>query len=232
MKKYFTVVLLFLLVQVSFSQKTDYTVSQGATALLFYFKGLDNLSLDNYAGGIGGKYFLQENLALRVGLQFNGNSQTIPANPDTSQFGVDGEKSSMDFGLLVAAEWHLKSQRVSPFVGGGLNFFFSSSEQKEKVLWDKSDTGIITRMTTKTSGGFNYGVMGIAGVEFYITRSVSLTGEYQLSFNNHPSDEVETTIDAIQGTSPDLPYKDKKKGPSTSSYGINSAGYLTLAVYF
>ncbi len=232
MKKFFLLCLILLIVQTAFTQEKKYVTSKGATALLFTFNGLNNLNLLNYRNGIGIKYFLQPNLALRIGIQFRGLSETTPANPDTNQYGVDGEYSSNTFGLSGAMEWHLKNQRISPFVGGGLNFFLTSSEEKELVVWYKSNPGLITRTTTKTSGGISYGVFALAGVEVFITRSVSLTGEYQLSYLHDSSDEIETTIEAIQGSDPQLPRTRKVKGIGTNSYGIDASGVLILAIYF
>ena len=50
-------------------------------ALLFEFSGLDNLGANSYNGGIGGKYFIDNRMAIRGSLQFMNINETIPDRP-------------------------------------------------------------------------------------------------------------------------------------------------------
>lgn len=232
--KIFKIICLMLLAfsMNAYSQQGKSTASRGSTALLFSFSGVDNLSLQNYKSGIGGKYYLDDRLAFRIGLQLQGSSKTTPVHTDQNQEALDGESSSFTFGLSGAVEWHLKHQRVSPFVGGGLSLLNTSSEEKEGVVWTTGETGLVTRTRTKTNGGLTYRVLGLAGLEVFLTNSISFIAEYEIGFTHDSSDEVEKKIEVIQGSLTNPSEFPKIKGPSSNSYGINSAGFLTVAVYF
>jgi len=201
-------------------------VALNSKAVLFDFSGLSVLGAGAFEGGFGGKYFLTDVLALRGSLQFLTASQSNPANPPAGVTGTDGSSSATQFGLSAAAEYHLLKTRVSPYVGGGLSFSSTSTENKTAV------TGTTPQTTVKNSGagqsvggttyfaGFNFGVGGLAGIEFFITKEVSLAAEYQLGYSLLSRYDQETVGGATI-----------KEG-SLNSFGISATGLLTLAFYF
>jgi hypothetical protein len=64
------------------------------------------------------------------------------------------------------------------------------------------------------------------GFEYFIVDAISLSAEYRLGYSMlSPSDEV------ISSTFPGSTSL-TTKGTSSNSFGLNSAGFLTLAVYF
>jgi hypothetical protein len=202
------------------------TIGTGSKALLFSFSGLSFLNANAFNGGIGGKYFLMENLALRGGLQFMSVSKSIPANPPVGVTGTDGSQSAFQLGINAAAEYHLSKARVSPYVGGGLLFSTTSTNNKTPV------TGAAASVETKNArngenidgttylGGLSFGVSGLGGVEFFITNEISLAAEYQLGYTllSRYSEKVVNGLETKVG--------------SKNTIGITSTGALTLAVYF
>ena len=78
-------------------------------ALLFEFSGFDNLSANSFNGGIGGKYFIKSNMAIRGGLQFVNINEDIPFQ---GTGGIDGEAQAV--------------QSISPLAAGeSRGFYFS-----------------------------------------------------------------------------------------------------------
>ncbi|MGB7568212.1 MAG: outer membrane beta-barrel protein [Chitinivibrionales bacterium] len=211
------------------------SVGLNSKAVLFSFDGLSTLRANAFDGGFGAKYFLTDVLALRGSLQFSTASQTItPATPPgPGQVETDGSNSATQLGLSVAAEYHLLKTRVSPYVGGGIGF--SSTSTQLKSAGNATPPAVYTQTIVKDIGtgttiagvpydaGFDFGVGGLAGIEFFITKEVSLSAEYQLGYSlNSPYDQ-QTTTGAVTTTT--------KEG-GTSTFGISSAGILTLAIYF
>ena len=201
------------------------SIGLNSKAVLFDFSGLSFLGAGAFNGGFGAKYFLTDVLALRGSLQFLTVSQSVAANPSAGTTGTDGSTSATQFGLSAAAEYHLLKTRVSPYVGGGLSFSTMSTQSKPPV------TGATAQTTTKNKiagevingvtydAGLNFGIDGLAGVEFFITKEVSLAAEYQLGYS------VLSRYDQdVAGA--------KTKVGSLNSFGISATGLLTLAFYF
>jgi len=201
------------------------SIELNSKAMLFSFSGLSVLGAGAFNGGFGGKYFIMNSLALRGSLQFLTASQSTPANPPAGVTGTDGSISATQFGLTAAMEYHLLKTRVSPYVGGGLSITTTSTENKNPV------TGTTAQTTTKNSAagetvgstvyhaGLGLGINGLAGVEFFITKDISLAAEYQLGYS------LLSRYDQSIGAA-------TTKEGSLNSFGISSTGLLTLAFYF
>jgi hypothetical protein len=203
------------------------SIRANSKAMLFTFSGLSNLGAFSYNGGIGGKYFLTDPIALRASIQFMGGNQVL--RPAT--VGSDGSISGVRFGGSVGGEYHLLMTRVSPYVGATIGADITSTESKPQVEGNLTQVAKITKnnKSGENIGGvayaagsnFNVGLLG--GVEFFIVKELSLSAEYQFGFNmNSRADEQ--IIDGNTTTT-------TKLGMLTS-YGIAAVGILALAVYF
>ncbi len=136
---------------------------QGNKAVLFNFSGLSNLGLNEYNGGIGGKYFISDGLAVRGMLLFAINNSTTNSTPQVSS-------NSLAFGLQGGLEYHLPlASMISPYVGGVVSFQTSALTR---------DPGGIKTGTTA------FGLGAIGGVEYFFNNNLSLSGEYQFGFTS------------------------------------------------
>jgi hypothetical protein len=201
------------------SEDVSSSIGLGAKSVLFSFSGLSFLGAGAFNGGIGGKYFLWESMALRGSLQFLTANQSLPATAT----GTDGSRSATQFGLSAAVEYHLLKTRVSPYVGGGLLFSttsttFKSNTTTPQATTNNSSTGE-TIGTTTYLGGTGFGINGLGGIEFFITKELSLSAEYQLGYS------LLSRADQVSGTT-------TIKNGSLSTFGITATGLLTLACYF
>jgi hypothetical protein len=187
----------------------------GSKAILFSFSGLSFLGAGAFNGGIGGKYFLWESMAIRGSLQF------LTASKSTPGATTDGSTSATQFGLGGAVEYHFLKTRVSPYVGGGISFSTTATTDKSntspQVTVKNRTAGEIIGSTTYLAGT-GFGINGLGGIEFFITKELSLAAEYQLGYSLlSRADEVGTTT---------------TKNGSLSTFGITATGLLTLACYF
>ena len=217
-----TVIILGFFSGAAMAQQHKPFFKEGSKAILFEFQGFDNLGANSFNGGIGGKYFIQPKLAVRGGLQFVSISEDIPFQGTN---GIDGEQSATQFGIFGAVEYHLDTTRVNPYLGGGIGVSFTSTESKS------AEADPVNQVIIKNDrngefgyfGGTEFTVFALAGVEIFIIKNLSLAAEYrlgiqQLSRKDEERTEGNTTVTTKQG--------------SRTTFGVASAGVLTLAIYF
>ena len=207
---------------VSFISAQEVTPSIGAhsKALLFTFNGLSVLRAADYNGGIGAKYYLTNAMALRGGIGFGYMTQSIPVPGGAT--GTDGTISGIMYGLNAGMEFHLLPGRVSPFVGGAFSLSSNSTENSLPIVPPGLEN------TDKNggragAGGLTLGAGGILGVEFFLTKEISLSTEYMLGYTLTSTSDYEQIRGAVTT---------KFKTGNISAVDISNSGALTLAVHF
>lgn len=211
------VVSLTLLAPAAWSEDVTPEIASGSKALLFTFQGLQNIGALAYNGGIGGKYYLMDMLALRASLLMGISNTVILANPPAGSTGKDGSNTSWSFGFTAGGEYHFLKTRVSPYAGATIGLTSTATESKTAAIAPAVQT------TTKNSppAGLNFNVNALGGVEFFIIKELSLSAEYQLGY---------TLVAHYDQENPDG--TKVKTGPS-SYFGFGASGInLTLAFYF
>jgi opacity protein-like surface antigen len=186
--------------------------------ILFTFNGLSDLGLGGYSAqsgsaGIGAKMFNKAgNMAIRPMLVFStGSQKDVPADED-----FVGEKtSSTAYGILVDGIKHLNKAAISPFIGVGAGFG-KSSDKTESAHADADDPNVTENSTTA------FTVRGLLGVEVFIKKNISLSGEYRLSYGTSTTTASYTPAGADDTTESKVKH---------SNLGISAAGVLTLAIY-
>ena len=203
----------------SASASSASSIEAGSKAILFTFSGLYTLGANSYNGGIGGKYFLNNALAIRASLQFTSNSTATPAvAPNT----LDGSTNSTRYGFTVGGEYHLLTSRVSPYVGAVIGLSSLTNDTKTSAV--SAATQLETKNTIGTDAGLTLGIGALGGVEFFITKELSLGAEYQLGWSYTGGYDQEYT----DGTAPTV----NTKTGSSQMFGITNSGALTLSIYF
>lgn len=195
--------------------------SAGTAGLLFTFSGLSNLGAGNFEGGFGGKYFFTKSLAVRGILNFTSASQTVPSNVDDVD---DTEASATEFGIGAALEYHFGYKRVSPYLGGGVGFSTTSTEQTGEGYTLTNDLGGQNVNGTNFNAGTALEVYGLVGVEFFLFDELSLAAEYRLGFGSFSEADEEQKVEGFETVT--------TEGGSGSQIALQSQGFLTLAIYF
>jgi opacity protein-like surface antigen len=217
------------------AQEFATSVEQGKWAGLFSFSGLSYLGAGSYNGGIGAKFYLSNNMAIRGGLQFaHASLDVLPTpTPTPPNSGLDGYRHGTKFGVSAAVEYHLLPTRVSPYIGGGAGFSSASTEDKTAVIGNppneqnqqvtKNLNGGETIKGITFDPGLSLNVGALAGVEFFITKEVSLSAEYLIGYSMLSPSDQEVTLGPTTTTTP---------AASSSSINVSATGVLTLAIYF
>lgn len=136
----------------------------GTKALVFQFSGLSDLGLSGYQGGIGARYYFQDGMALRPGIDIGiSSSKDKTEDPELKNTGTT-------LGLSLAVEKHLAGAKsISPYIGAGAGFHYGK-DKEEQGSAEATD-----KLTTVN-------VAALAGFEWGFTESLSLGGEYSLGF--------------------------------------------------
>lgn len=175
----------------------------GTKAMVFQFSGLSDLGLGRYSGGIGMRYYMSDDMAIRPGVQL-GYSKYKDKNTDP-----EAETSMMNVGANVTLEKHLASAKsISPYIGAqaGVSYSQDKDTQGDNEAKDKM---------------MSFGVGGVLGFEWGFTESLTLGGEYGLglAIGTH---KVEETVGSTTETTTD---------ESGMSLGISTASVF-LSVTF
>lgn len=124
-----------------------------------FFSGAPNENLDpnliQSQYGLGGRYYLNSQLAIRGTLLFGTTSRDVEGH----------EESYTRFGLAGGAQYHFITSGKASLYGGGMLAIYSGSYSE-----DGADDLDIT----------GFGVYGILGAEYYISKNLSLGAEYTL----------------------------------------------------
>ncbi len=213
-----------LLASTAWSDDVTPPIAANAKAALFTFSGLSNIAAGAFNGGLGGKYYILDPLALRASLLFSLADQGTPA---PAAGGTAGDANTWSVGLNVGAEYHLLKTRVSPYVGGALGFVSTSTSEKDAVLtgapqYTVTNAPVIINGTTYPAGGFNFNIAALAGVEFFIIKELSLSAEYRFGYSVTAPYDQKTTEPNVAPV----------KNGAITNFGIYAIGALTLGFYF
>jgi len=184
--KTYVVVLALLMVLVSAicaSASDENLPARGARRLMFGFSGW---GLSNYKGGVGLRYYLRENTALRFGLDVNwskdddtGWDHDVYEEDEPEQSAYTTERSTFSVGLGTVLERHFRSShRVRPYAGLGMFWWYDKSDRDE--TFERTDEDY-TRTSVFESRGYTIEGLLLAGLQWYFAPNMSLGGEYRVS---------------------------------------------------
>jgi hypothetical protein len=168
--------------------------------------------------GVGFQYYVSNEIALVLGLNFGTGSYEITENLSTTITELT-EQSNTSFGLSVDANYHLKAlYGISTYFGINVNF---SSLSGTRDITTNGATPAVPVATYELSGtGFGAGLN--FGFDWYFTEGLSLGGKYTLGFSSLGAPDYTRQIGGVSTT---------VEGPSSSSLGTGSASVM-LNVHF
>lgn len=177
----------------------------GTKGLLFSFNGLN---LSSFDGGIGTKWWLSGSTAM-VGSVLLANRGT---QKDPLQDRPGRESTELRIGAALGVEKHLAHfGRFSPYFGVNLGYKYSYY-LVESAPPTGSDGEVFTNKSE--SNGVSLGLA--FGVECFLTKHVSVGGQYELAAEYHQGQDE---------------YNKRIQDFSEHRLGIGSS-YVSLAVYF
>ncbi|SRR5579883_175516 len=180
---------------------------EGSAAFIFNLAGLGTFgfsgpTLGPVSSGVGAKWFLSDDLALRViaGLSITSGSSSLP---DSSSV----KPSSTTFGIGAGIEKHFRPlYSTSPYVGAQV-FFGNAST-------DNGGSGAAEQKTSQST----FGVQALAGFDWFFTHGLALGGEMTLGFT---SQSGSTT----QGST-------TNNSQSVTTIALATGGNVHFVVYF
>lgn len=155
-------------------KKGDFTTEAGLVGGILN----SEFALNNNAGMLRGRYFIKNDLALRVGLNLS------VANEKENVYGAGNalgftSNTNTTFAINAGIEKHFKgTARLSPYVGGDVIFGLGNVHNKA----DANNNGIYQANYTSTLSrtDVSLGLRGIVGADYYIAPKVYLGGEVGL----------------------------------------------------
>lgn len=143
---------------------------------------------------IRGRYFIDDLIALRVGLAFSLQTINAPANTDLVTYSGGG--SVISWGLLPGIEFHFEgTRRLSPFVGAQIDLLARNSGYTLTTTPTGGTASTVTMIGTAPSAGgtttsdptkdnyFNPGLSALIGCDFYFSKHIYLGTEFGIGFS-------------------------------------------------
>ncbi|MGA2506712.1 MAG: autotransporter outer membrane beta-barrel domain-containing protein [Chitinispirillaceae bacterium] len=220
-----------IVMAVSFAFAEDFvtSVAPGSKAMLFSFSGLSNLGANTFNGGLGGKYFLTDVLALRGSLNYGHSHADVYPDPlpVTGQTEYDGFDNLTTMGISVGAEYHFGKARVSPYAGGQFLLSYTTSDSKDAGTANPPNVFYQTEFQDiSPAAGTTFQISALAGVEFFLTKELSLSAEYQFGFSSLSHSDAKMIQQTPTGTQTTT-----AKIAGSSAFNVSTT-LLTLSVYF
>ena len=146
---------------------------RGQHGIILALRGSWDIGVGSVKGGFGYKRWMSDRLAIKTFLTFGETDTTIGYGDDYQEGLRFREKS---FSLLIGAEDHFWNKgRLSFFFGGGILFEISSS----KINYTLEYPPEIENRSKRNI----FGIQSTLGLEYFFTKRLSLSGQYQMDFS-------------------------------------------------
>jgi hypothetical protein len=222
MKKFsFLLLLLFLtssLANYTSAEVTHQYRYRGQNGIIFAWNGSWHLGVGTFEGGIGYKHWISNQVALKSFLNFGKSDETI-VNEDDG-YPPEYRLRESSFSLLTGAEDHFWNRgRLSFLLGGGI-LFKTSSSKTDYIVNDPAPDEIKEVKSRKNT----WGAQSTMGVEYFFTKNLSLSGQYQIDF----SLEKESLKFIYWG----IPAESQSRKQKTTTWNLDiSTSLLILTIY-
>lgn len=242
-------------------QKGDFAMGVDATSFLKYAGNMFNGKTDNNAPffefsdniftspTIYGKYFLEDNRALRVKLHIGFGSQTDkqtvdqmpqpenndPLNPAT----VTNEETIKRNGLGITAGYEFRRGYgrlqgfFGPEVGIGFNSWSSSYKYGNKLNEDYTNNGASRTLKENNGTTLAFQVGGFAGVEYFVAPKLSIGAEVGLGVKYTNIGDSEVTFEKWDRESKSVKEgKREEEGAHSTNFGAAYSAALNVTFHF
>ena len=210
---------------------------------------INNIGIENNKDSLGqynlfGRYYLENDIALRIGFginylnqkTFNEDSVTIASTGSRAFQVKDSSVSRFDFKVSVGIEKHLgSSKRLDPYVGGELSIISIGATKTNADTDIKDVTGTAKEKTIiRQDGGIGIGLLGVAGFNFFLYKNLSIGAEfgYGLVYTKDGGDySVSNVVTPVSGEQTSS-FSNGKAGTSQTNIGATPTGGIMLSFFF
>jgi hypothetical protein len=219
---YFLILILFftlLLVKSAQAEVSQNYGYRGQDGIILSVKGSWDIGVGTIEGGVGYKHWISDRLAIKSFLTFGKTDTTIVYYDDG--YPPEQRVRERSFSLLAGAEDHLwKKGRLSFFYGGGILFKTSSS----KINYTLDFPHLPPTEMEERSNKNIFGIQGTLGVEYFFTKWLSLSGQYQTDFSFERESRKNILVGESEVTTP------IKQKITTWNVGVGTSA-LMLTIY-
>lgn len=209
---------------------------------------IDNIVIENNKDSLGqfnlfGRHYLKDDLVLRLGFgtaylknnTFNEDSITIASGNRALQ-DVDSTTSRFDFKVSVGIEKHLgTTRRLDPYIGADLTIIRLGAAKTTVDISQTDVTGTAKqRISLQQDGGAGFGLGGVAGFNYFISKNLSLGVEFGYAFVYTKSGgdfSGSSVVTPISGTETATSVFGKASVTDTS-IGATATGGIMLSFFF
>jgi hypothetical protein len=245
----------------------DFALGIDASPFLEYLGNFFNQAGTNKAPtfgnklGVNGKYFLEEDRAIRAKLYLEfskeGNKQTVPndherlVNPTNfDATGIDTQnKSNNEVSLSVGYELRRGKGRVQGFYGADLLLGYGSTKKTYNYAnpitsvnqapssydFEGNTLAHSSKRTLENKNPYNFklGAGAFVGIEYFITPSISMGGEVNFNFCYSISGQSEITSEHFLGDGvQESKYRERDASDSAFKTGLFTEPAGSLFVMF
>lgn len=232
----------------------DYAISINANPLLNYvgnFFGGNGLNVAPTFGfnstnsAILGKYFVEDGMAYRLGVNIGFSSVTERAlvgkvGSSTGEMVEDTKKSSTSGIYLTGGlEWRKGTTRLQGFYGAEVGVGFGGGMKEAYTYGNDFDfttnptqnngvDGALDVRENKTKGGLTFGLRGFIGAEYFIIPKLSLGGEFGWGLGIAGTGEATTTVNQLNTAGTALEDKTNVTASKGSSFRLGTDNMSTI----
>lgn len=190
-----------------------------------------NVNLNNNAGLLRFRYFLKDDLAVRLGFSVTNKSETknVYAPTGTPLAGLQGSLVNKNSGITVnfGVEKHFKgSDRLSTYVGADVLIFSNNASEKREntvngTTFQQGFSGNRKGTNSVGDAASGIGFRLVTGAEYYFVKNVYIGAELGFGFQTLKSKAITgqattfSTLPLPNGTSTTTPIDIKSPGKST-----------------
>ncbi|MBR4882373.1 MAG: hypothetical protein IKU18_00705 [Bacteroidales bacterium] len=225
-------------------QKGSWAITVGADPVINFVGNMFNgtqrntLALD---GTLAGKYFVGDKFAVRAGVAImNDKSNAFTYNPEDKEYKEVVNTASEGyrfFAFTAGAQYYFRpGKRLQPFVSADL-FYGRRNEftLNKSVEYTKEDDVAQYDGLEKTSSPVNtFGGAANVGIEFFLGKRVSLSGELGLNLSTYTSREVKKYESSDPDVTPE--YIEEQnfniKRSTSTNFGTSLNSNISFNFYF
>ncbi len=149
----------------------------GQKGIIWAWNGSWDIGDGTFEGGIGYKHWIANRVALKSFFTLAKTDETI-VNEDDG-YPPEYRLRENNFSILTGMEDHFWNRgRLSFLLGGGL-LFKTSSSKTDYVVYDPQPDEIKGVKSNQNT----LGIQSVLGVEYFFTKNLSLSGQYQIDFS-------------------------------------------------
>lgn len=205
---------------------------------------IDNIDLASFSNNYGqnvlfAKYYVEDDLAVRMGVGFSLNSfkRETADSVGLSLREVDSTASRFLFNVSAGIEKHLKpsNKRLDPFVFAQIDLTFIGKTNTETDERFRSSAGVSsTKKTIKTDGGIAFGLLAGGGMNYFLAQRFSVGTELSLGFNvvseggTTSTNEVFTPING----NPTSDFTTEEDRVTTTSLAVSPNALINISYFF